>query len=47
MNLPNFSFRSLVYFLFGLVVLILLAEGGYYFYLKKESFLQLQDIMNL
>lgn len=39
MNLPSFRFskpsfspRFLIYFLFGLIVLALVAEGGYYFY---------------
>lgn len=43
MNLPKIKFirpssspRSFIYFLFGLVILILLAEGGYYLFFQKK-----------
>ena len=43
MNLPkisisrsSFSSRFFIYFLFGLVILVLLIEGGYFLYLKKK-----------
>lgn len=32
---PRFSLRFFIYFLFGLALLILLAEGGYYFWITK------------
>lgn len=44
MNLPNFrlsrpSFtpRFFIYFLFGLILLVLLVEGGYYVWLKNKE----------
>ena len=44
MNLPeirfsklSFSPRFFIYFLFGLVILVLLAEGGYYFFQRKKA----------
>jgi len=33
---PQFNPRFFIYFLFGLVLLILLAEGGYYFWVQRE-----------
>jgi len=44
MNLPRISFtrptfspRFFLYFLFGLVILILVAEGGYYYWVQKRT----------
>lgn len=34
---PSFSFRFFIYFLFGLVVLVLAVEGGYYFLITKSK----------
>lgn len=33
---PSFSLRFFVYVLFGLIILILAAEGGYYFYYRFQ-----------
>lgn len=34
---PRFSLRFFIYLLFGLVILILAVEGGYYFWLKNKE----------
>lgn len=34
---PPFSPRFFIYFLLGLVILVLLAEGGYYFWVQREA----------
>lgn len=33
---PPFSPRLFIYFLFGLIILVLVAEGGYYFWLQRR-----------
>lgn len=33
---PRFSLRFFIYFLFGLVILILAIEGGYYFWIQRQ-----------
>ena len=33
---PTFSLRFFIYVLFGLIILVLLAEGGYYFWAQKR-----------
>jgi len=40
---PSFSFRFFLYFLFGLVLLVLAAEGGYYFWVQREVRKQSQN----
>jgi len=37
LKFPRFSFRTFLFFLFGLVILVLLAEGGYYFWVQRET----------
>lgn len=34
---PRFSLRFFIYLLFGLVILVLLVEGGYFFYLQQKK----------
>ncbi|TSC54456.1 MAG: hypothetical protein LiPW31_104 [Microgenomates group bacterium LiPW_31] len=36
LHFPRFSSRFFLYFLFGLVILILAVEGGYYFWIQKR-----------
>ena len=46
---PSFSPRFFIYFLFGLVILVLAVEGGYYFWTqrKEKARLQATDWVNL
>lgn len=37
LRLPRFSLRFFVYFLFSLVILVLVAEGAYYFWLQNKE----------
>lgn len=42
-RLPRFSFRFFIYFLFGLMILVLAVEGGYYFWAQREIKKQAQN----
>lgn len=40
---PRFSLRFFIYFLFGLITIVLIAEGGYYFWAQREVKKQAQN----